>query len=430
MATFKENEIAELYERLRILRNVVEETPLSKALDDEDEMEDVAESESAPTSAPRKIVQDIDPERLSRLKDVAKHWLNHSDQIRKQRADAKKNPHLFAEGHRIAAHNTAHADFNTAHQELLNSDEYKNLDPFSQMEKELTFKKEWQARNPDFHHNASRAVGEAHGTHAKAKDAYKNELANKKAHILTGGQGAADQTFSAQEAAQHVGGGKDDDGMYSSTIIQDPSSSFAAANKAYLAAHSKPRTMEDYEELESPEMKVIKHPSLDHPENKKMLNDFFKDHHPLIQRAVKRAKDKANDSGISDDMVDMGTLHEVGMRGLMHALNDYNPEVGSFKNHANNKMAGMMQSHIAGHDPVPRDMRAQAKFFDQHKDADWSKLKQEAPEPAPAAAAPAPAQSVAPKTDIHQTIANSGHPNSADMADRVKRVIVRKKGAQ
>lgn len=394
------------------------------ATDGETQEDDEAPAEKASSQKePKKVNKFKDPEgdRLKNLKDVAGHWLNHADQIRKMSADAKKNPHLFAEGHRIAAHNAAHEDFNSAHHAFINSDDYKKMSPTQKMRAEIKFKKEFQEKNPDMHSKAINAVSEAHTMHDKAKLAHKQEKDNKRAHVMMGGQGGG-ETFSGQEAAQHVGGSKDEEGGYTSSVVQDPAASFAGKNRDYLATLEKPKTVEDYEELESPEMKTIKHPALNDPKNKQLLNEFFKEYHPLISSNVSRARKQAEAMGLPEDSVDASALHEAGMHGLMQALKDYNPEVGSFKSHASGKMSGLMQSHLASHDPVNREDRAAAKFHE--------KTKSSAPVQTPTSPAPvavtAPVQPEAPKVDIHKVISTSGHPAAAEMADRAKRVHVQK----
>ena len=96
--------------------------------------------------APQEKIKELDPERLKALKSIAPHWLSHVDQVKKQTADARANPHLFAEGHRQAAHNAAHEDFNTAHHKFLSSEDYKKLSPTQKMRAEIKFKKEFQEK--------------------------------------------------------------------------------------------------------------------------------------------------------------------------------------------------------------------------------------------------------------------------------------------
>lgn len=387
----------------------------------EQEQKGSGKAEVSPSSQQEKI-SDLDPERLKKLKDVAGHWLAYADQVRKMSADAKKNPHLFAEGHRMAANNTAHEDFNEAYHSFINSPEYQKLSPTKQMRAEMKFKKEWKEKNPDYHKNAVKAVSQAHGMHSKARELHGKEREAQIAHILSGGQsvGSGD-TMSAQEAAQHVGAGKGEEGYVSSTV-QDPSASFARTNKEFLATLDKPKlTMEDYEELESPEMKAIKHRSLNDPENKKLLNDFFKEHHPLIERNARRMKSQAQAAGIPEDKLDESALHEAGMHGLMQAIKDYSSDVGSFKTHANSKISGLMQSHLASQDVVPKSLRAKAKAYEKQKSAPQPEAQPQS-QAQPQVEAPKPE---APKVDLNQAI--SKHPNAGDISDRLKRVITRKK---
>jgi hypothetical protein len=367
----------------------------------------------------------IDSERLKKLKEIAHHWLNHADQVRKLSADAKKNPHLFGEGHRIAAHNKAHEQFHKEYHDLINSDEYKNLSNVQKMKRELQFKKEFKSKNPDFHANAANYVSEAHGKHNEAKAAYNQEKAGKYAHIISGGHSGG-ETFSDQEAAQHLGYVKDEEDNYSSSTIKDPFSGFASANKDFLARLNKPKTIEEYQELEPPEAKILRHPSLNNEENKRLLNQFFEEYHPLISYSVNKARNKAKAMGISEDSIDLSALHEAGMHGLMQAVRDYNPEIGPFKNHAQSKMMGLMQSRISADDPISRELRSGAKFYEKTKDMVPKKPKQEPikmdlPKEA-AQSTPSSKEVSAPKIDAHKLISNSSHPSAADMAERMQRI--------
>lgn len=380
-------------------------------------------SDKAPSS---EKIRDLDPERMQQLKQVAPHWLSHMDQVKKQTADARTNPHLFAEGHRQAAHNAAHEDFNSAHEKFLNSPDYKSLSPAKQMKAEVAFKKEFQNKNADYLKNAVHAVGDAHQMHGKAKDLHSKEMDARKAHILSGGNSGAGETFSDQEAAQHVGAGKNDEGGYSTSTIKDPAASFAAKHADQVAAAQKPKINEadEYETLSNPEKNIHIHPSLKDENNKKLIADFFKEYHPTITKAAHRARGHAIANGVPEDKIDMGDLHEAGMHGLMQAVHDYSPEAGSsFKAHAHGKMQGLMQSKLASQDYIPRNMRSE---FQAKAKGIIPTVSQPAVE---AVSTPA-----APKVSAHELISGSGHPQAADMADRLKRadahrsVVVRKKG--
>lgn len=386
-----------------------------------------ADSPPSKTNQPkskRNPIKDMDPERLKKLKDVAGHWLSHADQVRKMSADAKKNPHLFAEGHRMAANNAAHEGFNDAYHNLISSPDFQGMSPAKQMRAEMKFKKDFKEKNPDYHKNAVEAVSQAHGMHSKAKDVHGREKQAQLAHIMSGGQsvGSGD-TMSSQVAAQHVGGSKGESG-YESSTIQDPSASFARNNKDFLSTLTKPQSSEEnYEELESPEMKTIKHKSLNDPANKKLLNDFFTEHHPIIRSNVRRARNLAQASGIPEDKIDDSALHEAGMHGLMQAVHDYHPEVGSFRTHANGKIAGLMQNHLSSQDVVPKELRSKAKAYDKQKSV---AVPTEAPKTEASPVVDTPSVE-APKKDIHQMISQSGHSDAGNMSDRLTRLRSAKK---
>jgi len=397
-----------------------------------------------------KIGPDIDPDRLGALKKVTGHWLQHAEQLKNMRSDARVNPVLFGEGHRAAAHNSVHEDFVSAHRALTNSPDFTKLTGVQKMRAEVAFKKDWMNKNPDHNLNAGAAVAGAHQMHGKALDLHNKEMNARKAHILAGGQGTSSEgAMSSQEAAQHVGAGKDEDGGYQSSVVSDPAAVFASRFKNQLAGTKAPKTSEseENESLASPEMKLARHPLLDHPDNKKLINDFVSDYHPLIMRNANRARKKAMDMGLTDEKIDMGDLQSAGLHGLMQAAHDYHPESGStFKAHANGKIGGLMQSHFASMDYVPKDMRAEMKSKEKGSIGEGASLATKQPEsvseqmvhgqpmqvqrfaPQKASSAPAPA----PATPVKDLIANSGHADAANMADRHSRIaaqtVIRRKG--
>jgi hypothetical protein len=374
----------------------------------------------------KEVMPDIDPDRLAALKGVAHHWLNHADQIKKMSSDARSNPHLFAEGHRISAHNAAHEDFNSAYQAFVNSDDYKKMSNVQKMRAEVKFKKDFQEKNPDHAINAANAVAEAHQMHDKAKDLHNKEMDARKAHILMGGA-VSDSDISREMAAQHVGGAKDDEGSSQTSMIRDPAAAFAAQYQEQLKGEQAPKVSEADEslQLDSPDKKTAMHPALKDPHNKKLINDFVSDYHPLIVKSVNKARKRASALGVPEDKVDVSALHEAGLHGLMQAVHDYHPESGStFHAHAGAKMRGLMQSHLSSLDYIPKDTRAKMKA--REKGIITSppvKVETSQPVSAPEVSAPAPVQSTA-----KDVIASSSHPAATDMADRLKRIVVRKKG--
>ena len=129
--------------------------PDDETADDEADqwLKEAEEKKSTPAKSKSKKkgsshVDDMTSDELTAHKDMARHWMNAANQHRKQSADAKKNPVLFAEGHRDAAHNKAHADYNDALQALRSSDEYKGMSSTKKMRAERKFKKDWLTDNP------------------------------------------------------------------------------------------------------------------------------------------------------------------------------------------------------------------------------------------------------------------------------------------
>ena len=93
-------------------------------------------------------------------------------------------------------------------------------------------------------------------------------------------------------------------------------------------------------------------------------------HAPLIHRAVSSLKAKGH---IPDDMEDW-EFNEAGIRGLMEAVRDYNPEVAKrvnpasknpFADFAHTRIRGRIQDHAQSMHAIPKHMRQQAKRFEQ-----------------------------------------------------------------
>jgi hypothetical protein len=169
---------------------------------------------------------------MGHLKGMAKEWLEAARSHDLANADEMKNPMKHASGQMEQAHKEVTADYHKAYGEFLSSDQIKNLSPRDRHRAIQEWKGKWKQENPDYEEgldNVSR-------TQAKFADAAKNiEQKNKETeeHIARGGVSEVPE-MTDQEAMQHLGGGKNEEGLTTGSIIQDPTAAFAAKNPKYI----------------------------------------------------------------------------------------------------------------------------------------------------------------------------------------------------
>ena len=188
---------------------------------------------------------------MGHLKGMAKEWLETARRYDLANADEMKNPMKHASGQMEQAHKEGTADYHKAYSEFLSSDAVKSLSPRERHSTVQEWKGKWKQENPDYEEgldNVSR-------TQTKFADAAKNiEQKNKEIgeHIAQAGGGSGegpqmpkrpdqgeDETnevsnITDQEAMQHLGGGKNEEGLSAGSIIKDPAAVFAAKNSKYI----------------------------------------------------------------------------------------------------------------------------------------------------------------------------------------------------
>lgn len=167
------------------------------------------------------------------LKPLAKLWLEEADKKEKLKANPEVNPMKHAAGKLTQAHEDQNAEYSKAYNQLLGSDSVKGLKGKDRHQAIQKWKSDWKNSNPD-HEAGHESVSNAGHAFGENKAAAKQSLQDKIAHITSGGQSMPGE-MSANEAMQHLGGGKTEEG-YQGTIIQDPSAHFAARNPKLLAA--------------------------------------------------------------------------------------------------------------------------------------------------------------------------------------------------
>jgi hypothetical protein len=147
----------------------------------------------------------------------------------------------------LQAHEANTGDYSKAHSDFLNSDKVKGLKGRDRHAAIQQWKSDWKKANPGFGEGLAQA-SQAQQGFGEAKQAAKETLEDKMRHIMSGGQ-SMPTDMSAQEAMQHLGGGKTEAG-YQGTIVQDPSTSFAAKNPKLLAS-MKPEQQDRLKRIDS-----------------------------------------------------------------------------------------------------------------------------------------------------------------------------------
>ena len=364
-------------------------------------------------------------EDLNALRGYTRPWESRARETAALKADPSKNPNLARHGNIIEARNAAHGDRASAYRAFTGSDEYKKADPFTQMEMDDNFEKDWGSKNPEHLKNALSSHAEAHGKgkghkdlHAAAKDA---QIRN----VLTGG-GHGGEGYSLEEGMQHAGGTRGEEGTQA-TVKQDPASSFAMGNQDFIKQYAKDYEkkgkkvgnideMSQYNEGSNRDLNRILGEG---PAKDPKFEQFFQHFYPLIGMNANKTLSRLGLDPKHPD-IDMSMLHEAGMHGLIQAMNDYdhdNAGKASFATHAANKIRGLQMTAMKNQDAIPSEVRqAQKKFSSQNA----GKVPGAG---APAAPTPtAPVEPPKPKVDIGKMISHPNNPKAADMADRYARI--------
>jgi hypothetical protein len=320
-------------------------------------------------------------EDLAHMRQYARPWEQHARDKTRLEAEASKNPVLAHEGKLVEARNMSHKDHQDAYAKMQSSPDYQNADPITQMEMDSKFEADWHKQNPDYLANAAKAHTQAHieglrgmGEGAKAK---KEAIE----HAMMGGA-QPENPMSAEEAMQHAGGTKGEEGTVG-TMVHDPAAKFAREHSQFLNEEGgkhqgRAASREDFYSKKAKEYagkhkgipeyqkgdvsKILgDHPALKDPKSKAKVDSFFEKYHPMIGMNANRVLSQL---GLDKGSIDTGMLHEAGMHGLFQAINDYqhdNPSKASFATHAGNKMRGLMQTALKEQQAVP--LQTEAKKY-------------------------------------------------------------------
>jgi len=168
---------------------------------------------------------------MGHLKGMAKEWLESARSSDLANADEMKNPMKYASGQMEQAHKEGTAEYHDAYTDFLSSDEVKNLSPRERHKAVQGWKDNWKQENPHYETNLAN-VSRAQGKFADAAKNIEQKGKEIGEHIARGGVGEA-PAMTDQEAMQHLGGAKNEEGMTTGTIIKDPLAAFAAKNPKY-----------------------------------------------------------------------------------------------------------------------------------------------------------------------------------------------------
>lgn len=203
------------------------------------EAERLAGAHKGPTDHKAAMKSGISPSMMSdkmmgSMKPLAKEWLENADRVEKLKADPSVNPMKHASGKLMQAHEQHTGDYSKAYNEFLTSDAVKNLKGKERHNAIQSWKGSWKKDNPAFAEGMA-DVSNTQKTFSEAKKAANETLQEKLSHIMTGGVSMPSE-MSEQEAMQHLGGSKTEEGGYTGSIIKDPSANFAAKNPKLLSS--------------------------------------------------------------------------------------------------------------------------------------------------------------------------------------------------
>jgi hypothetical protein len=315
-------------------------------------------------------------EEIGEMRQYTKPWEQRNRNKMALEAEAHKNPVLYRQGKLVESSSNAYKDRQQAYNDFKASPEYKKANMIDKIKLDTKFKKDWNEKNPDYARQAMSLHSAAHEEGKKAKEKHLAAQDEAARHLMSGGsQGGTG--MSTEEAMQHAGGHKGEEGTVGS-VIQDPNAAFAASNQEALKDWAKTRQskskkvqdlgdMDEYDSGAKADVQRIlgEHPALKDPAKKAKVDAFFEKYHPLIGMSAQKTLNKLGlDS--KHGQVDLGMLHEAGMHGLMQSINDYDhdhPSKAAFVTHASNKIRGLQQTAMRNQDAIPQEARAHVKQY-------------------------------------------------------------------
>lgn len=188
---------------------------------------------------------------MEQLLPHANEFIGNWEKMKRRDADASKNPELYHAGKITAGLDEHRKSYDDAWKEYQDSDEYKGMDMFDQMDAQANFKKKYHEDNPE--HTESYINMSTKDARGQAKEAYEQNFNEQLEGLLTAHLSAPD-AMSEKDVGQHLGGEKTEGGGYVAGKKKDPMASFVEQNpqmKDY--AQKKLLNTQKYKDLMTPE---------------------------------------------------------------------------------------------------------------------------------------------------------------------------------
>lgn len=294
-------------------------------------------------------------------------------------ADAATSPEQFHHGSVIAAALDHYKNYNDDYSQLTSSPQYKNAPLAEKMKMDRQFAENWRRENSSHALDGMKNAIRGHERGLEGKEFYRQNKAADIRNILEGGAlGAGLETVSGREGVQQAGGIENDMGPTGISTDRDQVTSFAISNPEFvnkLRERYDVKNLPSAEELEyqkgafkgSGDIRRLlgKEPSID-----PQVNNFFNHYSPLIDSAKRKTISylKSQNVPITEDSIEADVLTEVGMHGLIQAINDYkhdNPEGKKFKNWASTKIGGLMRTAMQQFNKIPPEIRKMKAKHDE-----------------------------------------------------------------
>jgi len=348
-------------------------------VDPEDEsMSEASGKTSAQKRVGRQYIEPT-PEQLNALRVHTIPQEMRTRQRAAMEADATTNPEQFHHGSVVAAALDHYKGHNDAYGELVSSPQYKNAPLAEKMKMDRQFAENWRKDNPSHALEGMRNAIKGHERGLEGKQFYRQSKAADIRNILEGGAlGSGLETVSGREGIQQAGGIEDDMGPTGVSTDRDQITSFAINNPEFvnkLREKYDVKNLPSAEELEyqrgafkgSGDIRRLlgKEPAMD-----QQVNNFFNHYSPLIDSAKRKTISylKSQNVPITEDSIEADVLTEVGMHGLIQAINDYkhdNPEGKKFKNWASTKIGGLMRTAMQQFNKIPPEVRKMKAKHDE-----------------------------------------------------------------
>lgn len=305
---------------------------------------------------------------INELKGHANDFVKRSRRHAEQNAEKSKNPVRYTRGQMDKEFSNHAEDYLKGHNDLVNSDEYKNMSMRDKWAAKHDYENKYHEENPDHRSNFHGLTPK--GVHKMdANVAYNKNLHDHLSSLL--GHGDGGKAMSGREAAEHLGMQADERGGGSNiSTFSDPSQKFAEENKPHIENRIKDlqgkikddsisQRLSELATLKGPQKQISQQNKSGDPEHEKkqnLMNHFLTEHSPVVHRAISALKAK----GMVNDSTDLDSLTSgPALFGLSNALSRYNKGGGAkFSTFALPHVYGAMKEELSNQDPVGSSARS------------------------------------------------------------------------